>query len=270
MKQIAWFLCLGYVLIMGPDLTAQNTEGTGLEAPYPPRIQQAQAAAPLITDLQDGLPSAYPNYLTPIAPLDTLIERALSVNPEFRNADIIRQQQDLKVSLEKRKWLKAVAIQGVSSYGTGSALSATDDGTVVTNQLTNNVSLLYNAGISIKFDPYYWATRRKEIQLLQSQSAVAANDQYALESKIREEVIARYQTYRENLALLRLNADALEASLVSFETAKNYFSNGTITITEYNGALTTRVGAEAAFEKAKIALQLSYLLLKEITGGKVD
>lgn len=205
-----------------------------------------------------------------LAPLEDLIDRAVQHAANLKYQDEIIREQYLKYKIEKKQWLQFVSLQGQVSYGTGSGLTAIDNGTVVASRVTNQTNLLYNGGLSIKLDPEYWGNRKDNLRVLEAQMAQTRATKQILVQQIREMVVQRYQALLNSLSLVKLHAEALETSRIAHESATLFFERGDMTLTDFDASLRYKSATEAKFEAAKGEYRMAYLLLKEICGGKLD
>jgi outer membrane protein TolC len=205
-----------------------------------------------------------------IAPLEELTSRAYEYAASLKFQTAMISEQISRYKVEKRKWMKLLSIQGTVTYGTGSGLSATDDGTVITTQLVDQVSLYYNVGAIIKLDPEYWGNRKNNIEIMSAQIEKARYNEEAIKQGIRQAVMTAYFTLKQNLTIVEINAEAVESSLINYETGKIFFERGDMSLNDFNSLLQAKVGAEIKYQKAIGDYIMAYNVLKDICGGKID
>ncbi|MCI4671020.1 MAG: TolC family protein [Bacteroidia bacterium] len=205
-----------------------------------------------------------------LAPLEVLIDRAIEHAASLNFQNEILSEQRIKYRIERRQWAQFLSLQAQTSYGTGSGLTAIDNGTVVASRVTNQTNLLYNGGVALKINPEYWLNRKDNLRVLEAQMAQTKATKQMLIQQIREIVVERYQAVINSNRLVRLHAHALENSRIEHETTKLFYERGDITISEFDASLRYLSANEAKYEKARGEYHMAYRLLKEICGGNLN
>lgn len=233
-------------------------------------LRKALADAPIIREYLEVIdPDNQLQDPYNIAPLDTIIARAIKVDPKLKSKQEIVKGGTYKLHAERKRWLDMFSVQASGSYGTGSALSSTDNGLVVASNVINQTSLLYNAGLVFKFNPFFWLSRKDNLAFIETEIAKSRFETDITVQELRAEVIRRYQEYLLKLELLSLFAQAMETGLLYFHDTEHFFQTGSATMAEYNEALQRRIKAQTEFEKARSEFQTAFLMLKEIAGGNI-
>lgn len=87
---------------------------------------------------------------------------------------------------------------------------------------------------------------------------------------MRREVLSRYFTYLYNINMLKLKMQASQDVYSSYTSATQSFTNGEISLDEYNKALIARNQAQEARLEAERTLLLSKLALEELLGMTLE
>lgn len=87
---------------------------------------------------------------------------------------------------------------------------------------------------------------------------------------LRREVLSRYYTYLYNIDLLKLKMQAYQDVYSSFSSATQSFTQGEISLDEYNKALKAKNEAQEGRLQAERTLLLSKLALEELLGMTVQ
>lgn len=259
-----WFWLLA-ILLLGSPLWGQE------EGVVSVQVDSLERSRPILSsDSVESEAFDPESIFGKIAPLEELIDRAIVHAASLKLQDEVLMEQLLKYRIEKKQWLQYFSLQGQASYGTGSGLTAIDNGTIVASRVTNQTNLLYNGGLALKINPEYWANRKNNLRVLESKMAQTKATKRIIIQQIRELVVQRYQAVYNSLALVKLHAGALETGRIAHESATLFFERGDMTITELDASLRYKAATEAKFEAAIGEYRMNYLLLKEICGGKID
>lgn len=87
---------------------------------------------------------------------------------------------------------------------------------------------------------------------------------------MRREVLSRYYTYLYNINMLKLRMQAFQDVYSSYTSATQSFTNGEISLDEYNQALIARNQAQEARLEAERTVLLSKLSLEELLGMSLE
>ncbi len=204
-----------------------------------------------------------------LAPLDTLIYRAIMNAPALKAKDASIDQKRYTLKLNNMNWMDWIKGTGVFSYGTGNTLSSDVDGEGSAFSLSTRVTAVYNAGLSIAVSPYDLLSRNREKKKLKQEILQARYEKDDMIQQLVEEVIKRYQSFQLQLELLKRQISSLEASKLSFQIAEKYFREGNLSIPDYNSALESKLKSEIAYETVRVNVKESLALLENIVGGEV-
>ncbi|MEO0897502.1 MAG: TolC family protein [Bacteroidota bacterium] len=262
-------ILLSILLLLGVNSYGQNKE-----------IQQdsvkiLQAVEPSDSTVMSELMKEDSARLVPfnpykIAPLEDLVIRAWEYSAQLEYNGHLLEEQVANYKVEKKKWLQFITGRASMSYGTGSGLFASDNGTVVATQLTNQENLLYNTGVGITLSPEYWVNRKQNLRVMEARMAQVRSNKEIIKQELRGIVVERYVAYQNALKVLKVHAAAMESYAISHETAAIYFNKGDLNITEYNTSLQYKTSTELKYFKAKGEFQMALQMLKDICGGRID
>lgn len=201
-----------------------------------------------------------------IAPLDTLMARAIANSPELRGQDALINSRKATLRYQNRTWLKMFQpIAGVS-YGTGTIIASVDDGSGASVNLANQQNLLYNVGITVRFTAEDFFNRGPKSDILEWEIEKLHHDRDVQIRLIRERVIMRYEALLMAAEVAVIKAKQWQTNLVNQELSERYFHSGDMSYADYNGVLGDQLAAEIQFINAKSSFQTQYLLLREIVG----
>lgn len=205
-----------------------------------------------------------------IAPLDTLIARALQQSPEMAGQEALIKSRSATLRYQNRQWLKMFQpIAGVS-YGTGTIIASVDDGSGANVNLANQQNLLYNVGFTLRFTAEDIFNRKPRAEVLEWEIEKLRQDQRVQARMVRERVIMGYEALLMSAELLILKAQQMQTNRINCELAERYFHSGDMSYADYNGALGDKLAAEIQFLNAKSEFQTQYLLLMELVGGPLE
>lgn len=205
-----------------------------------------------------------------VAPLDTLIERAILNSAILKNRQAVVESKIWDLKISQHKWLDMASGFGALSFGSGNTLSSSDDGEGTNFQLSSQNSVIFNVGVNLRVSLYEFFTRGKENKKRLSVVTQARHDMEFIQQGVREEVIQRYTRFQLNLKLLKLKNSYKITQKINREVAKEYYLAGNMRLEEYHKILETAVKAEMEYETALSELTTSYYLLKEFVGGDVN
>jgi len=202
-----------------------------------------------------------------LAPLDTLLERAVANASELRAQDAYIQSRKSALKARNREWMKLFQpIAGVT-YGTGQISAAVDDGSNVVYNLSTNQNLVYNVGFTVRFTAEEFLNRKPKAEILEWEIEQLRENRNTQIRLIRERVIMRYEAVMMAAEVMELRADMMETNAVAYELAERYFHRGDLSYADFNGALEAKIYSKSQFVGSRSDFQKNYLLLREVVGG---
>ncbi len=204
-----------------------------------------------------------------LLPLSDLIDSALQHSPLLKQQDALILKKELLAKIQKRQWMNTLALTGSAAYGTGNNFSVTDQGPVLTNTLTTQTTIFYNAGVTFYLPLANLFNTRAQIKAAQQEVIYQQSKREEVEQNIKKEIITAYQ----NLILLdkklALKSSKINTYHVSKELAFEQMQNGIINITEYNEAIENYNAAMLEMEETKNEMITAYLILEMLVGSKI-
>jgi outer membrane protein TolC len=204
-----------------------------------------------------------------LLPLNQLIDSALQHSPLLKQQDALILKKELLAKIEKRKWMNTLSLTGSAAYGTGNNLSVTNQGPVLTNSLTTQTTIFYNAGVTFYLPLANLFNTKTQIKAARQDVIYQESKREEVEQNIKKEIITAYQ----NLILLdkklTLKSSKLNTYQVSKDLAFEQMQNGIINITEYNETIETYNAAMLEMEEVKNEMITAYLILEMLVGSKI-
>jgi len=211
------------------------------------------------------------NIETMLPPLETLIDSAITNNPNVRFRDLQISVNENKLSADRSQWTRNLGIQSDIRYGTFNNFSMnTAEGQNPSNLATQTNQFVYGAGAYIKFPIYDIVNRRNQIDLAEFEVGQAQNMALVQRNEVRQSVVKQYNQVILTHRLLRNKSKYIESARVNMAMAEREFQNGVIPIGEYTRISEIVSRAEADFETARADFITSYMILEEIIGYKLN
>ena len=209
------------------------------------------------------------NATIQLLPLQTLIDSALMNSPLLKQQDALITKQELLAKIEKRRWLNTLALTGSAAYGTGNNLSLTNQGPVLTNTLTTQTTVFYNAGITFYLPIANIFTTKVKIKAEKEEIYYQQEKKEEIEQTITQSVIAGYQELLLLDKKLAVKASKVNSFQVSKDLAYEQMQNGTINITDYNEVIEKYNAALLELEETKSEMTTAFYLLELLVGTKI-
>lgn len=252
----------GRLYVLGLGLTLSLLLGQGLLAQPPrsgvPAVDSIQGARVALADSLLGLQ---------LAPLDTLIERAVQRAASLRGQTALIESRKAALRVEKKSWTRLIQPYAGVAFGTGTILANVDDGTATSVNLATRQQLLYNVGLNLRFTGDDWLNRRNRCEVIEYQVEQLRHERRALVAQLRERVIMRYEALLKAAEVLQVKAQQRQSHALNWELAQRYFEAGDMSYADYNGVLNDKLHAHMQFLNVKSDFQLQYRLLQELVGS---
>jgi outer membrane protein TolC len=196
---------------------------------------------------------------------DSLIKAKL-VSLAINNPELDVDDANIKIAqygldMAKSSWLSMVNVAGnVNEF--------VIDGTRINGTAASTYYPKYNIGATLPFDIFSKTKGEKHIA---TQNIVLAK---ALkEDKIRlikEEVLVRYEDYKEKKELMRLQKISGEGDNDSYIAAQKSYADGTIQLAEMNKTYQLYIDSQSKLVSAQRDLNVAAIHLEEMIGVPVD
>jgi outer membrane protein TolC len=222
--------------------------------------QQKKAFDLLEDNIQDFLPS-----------LAVLIDSAI-INDHYVN--FRKRQIDVnfnKLVRDRRQWMRDIGFQADARYGNFDNFSTnTAEGQSPSVYATTRSETKYGFGAYIKFPLFDLVSQRNQVNLAKTE-ILQAEDMYQMQkTEVRQKIIEQYNNVILNQKLLIIKAKFLETSRVNMLMTEKEFLNGVISISEYARLSSIVSQAEEEFEKQKTEFKITYMILEEMIGFKLN
>jgi outer membrane protein TolC len=226
--------------------TAQDVNGSSQKMPA--TSYAAQPRANMSNDYQDSLIK------------EKLVSLAIN-NPELNVADANIKIAQYGLDMAKSSWLSMVNVAGnVNEF--------VIDGTRINGTAASTYYPKYNIGATLPFDIFSKTKGEKHIA---TQNIVLAK---ALkEDKIRlikEEVLVRYEDYKEKKELMRLQKVSSEGDNDAYIAAQKSYADGTIQLAEMNKSYQLYIDSQSKLVSAQRDVNVAAIHLEEMIGEPVD
>jgi outer membrane protein TolC len=205
-----------------------------------------------------------------IAPLDTLLARALANSPEILAQEATIRARAATLKVERRKWTKLIQPFVGVNYGTNIVAANIESGNTVNYNFATRQQLLYNVGLNLRLSAEDLINRGQRSQIIEHEIDKLKHDTDVLHRLVRERVITRYEQLMQAAEVLSVAAQQMQTNEINWELAQRYYQSGDMAYADYNGILEGRLNAKIQFINLKSDFQTQYLLLRELVGGPLE
>jgi outer membrane protein TolC len=210
--------------------------------------------------LEDNIESMLP-------PLETIIDSAISNNPNVKLRDLQINVNRYKLRADRTLWTKNLGIQTDIRYGTFDNFSTnTSEGQNPSLIATRSIQMNYGVGAYIKLPIYDVVNRKNQINLASAEVEQAVNFAKFQRNELRQSVIKQYNELIIKHRLLKIKSKYAETSKINMQMVEQEFTNGIISISEYARISEIVTRTEIDFENSRMEFLTAYMILEEITG----
>lgn len=205
-----------------------------------------------------------------IAPLDTLVMRAVAYSPLLQSQEAVVEEAVLLKEIEGRKWMDMTKVFGNTSYGNGQYLTLLSNGDGGGgNTLAIRENLFFNVGLTMTVSPWDIITLKRRMQVMDAGIYQAQFEKQVIEDRVIEAVIERYEALMLAIELQGISLEVLQNQEISAQLAQRYFELGDISFDEYARIQELKTRAKKDFVTTKSEVKQAYLLLKMIVGAEL-
>jgi outer membrane protein TolC len=225
----------------------------------------------LIAQKTMGQDSLSTEFSVTLPPLGVLIDSAMKNYPmiKYRVQAIDAKEANLKS--QQISWVKNFGIQSDVRYGTFDIFSTTTaEGQNPSMNATQNTQLNYGIGAFLKIPIYDIINRKHQVDQAKSELQQAETMADAERAQLRQLVIKQYNEVLLKQKLLEIQSKKLSNARVNMDMVETRFRNGQIPVDEYVRILDIATGTEASYESAKSEYTVSFMILEEIVGFKIN
>lgn len=184
-----------------------------------------------------------------------LIDLALKQNPEMSVSDVNIGMAEAQLRYAKRSWLNSItAGSNVNEF-------------VIQNSPAASFFPKYNVGLAIPFDIF--SRVKKEKAMAQGNIDVNTYMKQTKINMIKEEVLIRYENYKEMKELLYLQQESLEYDVTANEAAKKAYADGEIKLEDMNKAYQVYLAEKAKLVSRKRNYNAAKIGLEEYIGMQI-
>ncbi len=206
-----------------------------------------------------------------IAPLEVLIDSAISNNPQIQFRDQQINISESRLRSKRVEWTRNIGVQANTGYGNLYNYSSTSTGAIDPAPIASTRSQTqYSASFYINLPFSTIVDRNNQIRLVKSEISQAQYLVVQQQNELRQLVILQLNKLILNQRLLVLKAKKLESVKVNMQMGETQFLNGVIPLSEYTQLSAGVSDAEIDFEKARMDFLDSYMILEEIVGFKFN
>lgn len=237
------FLSIFLVTIFSLNLACFGQDSKSQEEPY------AEG------DLEDQLP-----------PLEKLIEIALQNSPQMKYNDLVIDQSQKEVKLEKRAWHDHITVLGNYTQGDQVLLLGQPDNNGGVSSGLNG----YRVGVNILLPLSTITTRKTRIEISKLQVDQAKSQMLEVERLLRNQVILEYYQLISAYRVMKIKSGSRESAVLQGTMAEKYFSEGTISLEDYSNVDQAGANSEVDFELSKSEYLTKYKQFEQLIGVSLD
>jgi len=204
-----------------------------------------------------------------LPPLSELFESARN-NPAVEIYNIRKQQEISALKTEKRSWLKYFKITATYQYGSvgyNNYMSTQDIAPIYTSSGSKQNWYNFGGSLSIPLDDLFDRGNRIKRQKLLMRQTELEIEKWHDEQKLL--IVDAYSKALENLAVLKIKAEALVFSNAQYKISENDFINGKITISSLNKEKGIQSSSVAEYERTRASLYESLLRLEILSKTQI-
>lgn len=245
-------------------VVAQNTDtvpGAANKSSYEPYLFRNETIK-LLSETDD-----YGDF--EVQPLDVLIAAALKNSPLLHRKDLSIESLFLEKKMQQKAFFNFLSVGGSFIVTSGAFLTATQTPLEDINQLTQQNTVIYNVGLTLRIPLGDLVNARSKARLTDYQIQIAQTERIELEIAIKQAIIQSFHRLMKSVENLKLKAESLEFQELSTQVSKQYFREGNMDVSGYSGAAAQQIKAREQFINARIEAIESYLLLRELVGTDI-
>ena len=206
-----------------------------------------------------------------VRPLDELVQLAVDNAPGLEALSTSQAQTIEEIALNKKKWLRHLALTAGVNYGNGIVSDQLNNGVGTDNRVTylTRQNITYSIGLNLRLPFSEISSRKNEIKIQKleiDRLEYLKQDQAKL---IREEVIRRYKELKRYFISMELQNEVVEANAIALKVAENFFKNGKLEMKEYRLAVDESYTAKLEYEKSKNEAWYCIKSLNQIVGQSI-
>ncbi|WP_017732442.1 TolC family protein [Nafulsella turpanensis] len=212
----------------------------------------AQEPAPLAG------PTRFPEGIDSLAIGEALVEIALENYPVQDALLFEVEQEDENITLARWSWLNDLDASFNLNEGN------------INPEITSSNLFFPRYNLRFSISPGIFISTPSKVKIAKLQKQIAQKNVMEQQLTIRKEVLSRYFTYLYSIQLLKIQAQAYQDVYSTFRLATEAFTNGEISLEEYNQALMAKNSVQRVRAEAERSMVLSELELEEVLGMSLE
>lgn len=208
---------------------------------------------PTITD-----PVRFPEGLDSLAIGEALVEIALENYPAQEALLFEVKQEDENITLARWSWLNDLDASFNLNEGN------------INPEITQSNLFFPRYNLRFTISPGTFISTPSKVKIAKLQKQIAQKNVLEQQLSIRKEVLVRYFTYLYSIQLLQVQSQAYQDVYSSFRLATEAFTNGEITLDEYNQSLMAKNSAQQIRTEAERSMVIAELELEEVLGMSLE
>nr|WP_319398262.1 TolC family protein [uncultured Carboxylicivirga sp.] len=202
--------------------------------------------------------------------INELVEAAIEHSPFIQSQHTQMEIDEKEISLQKRKWLDYLFIEGTANYGIYDQVILQDntspDGSYNYGFLNRGESTRYYGGVGIKLPFSSLTSRTKEVEKLELVKKKSLFTMQDAENQLRTVIIEAYYNLKYLDESMRTYYDIYQTLNVAYVKAEKDLLNGRTDINKFALLASTVGKAKDDYNKAKHNFYAHYHQLMELTG----
>lgn len=208
-------------------------------------------------------------YDIKVLPIESLIENAITHSHEIKLLQSNLRKKDEETKMAKKDWHDLIAVSGSMTYGTGTIVSNTTDGTIQSINMLNRSNLLYSVGAGFNLPMSTVTTRKNKLNIISYEYEEVREQIMIVENTIASEVMKKNADFLKAKNAAMFNAEMIETSRIQLEMSEKFFKNGKMTVEEYKSVVENFYRVKSEYEMSLIELRRLYMELELITGQSI-
>ena len=203
-------------------------------------------------------PVRFPEGLDSLAIGEALVEIALENYPTQEALLFEVEQEEENIKLARWSWLNDLDASFNLNEGN------------INPEVTSSNLFFPRYNLRFTISPGTFISTPSKVKIAKLQKQIAQKNVLEQGLSIRKEVLSRYFTYLYSIQLLKIHSQAYQDVYSSFRLATEAFTQGEISLDEYNEALMAKNSAQQIRTEAERSMVLSELELEEVLGMSLE
>lgn len=189
--------------------------------------------------------------------LESLLQEALQVNSNLLLAEYLRQDASINLNIAQSGYYPRLDVNAAYTY----------------NRVQNEASFLnlsrtkgFSGGITLSYNLFNGFQQRTRVENARVSLAASAENLHLATDQVKRDVRNAFETYQNNLYLLRLAQDDLSTARLNFERSQEAYATGQITSTELRTAQLNLINSQNRINNLRINAKSTEVELYRLSG----